>query len=33
MTGSLGDELSGDKIQEADLYINDHRCRSLPRYS
>ena len=33
MTGSLDDKLPGDKIQEADLYINKHGYRSILRYS
>jgi len=31
MTRSLGNKLSGDETQEADLYVNDHRCESTPK--
>jgi len=33
MTGSLDDELLGDKTQETDLCTNKHRYGSTPRYS
>ena len=33
MTESLGDKLSGNEMQEANLYINKYRYRSIPRYS
>ena len=33
ITRSLGNELSENKIQETNLYANNHRCGSIPRYS
>ena len=32
MTGSLGDELLENEIQETDLCTNKHKYRSIPRY-
>jgi len=32
MTGSLGNKLSEDKIQEIDLCINKYRYSSISRY-
>ena len=31
ITKSLNDELLGDKIWEADLYMNNYECRSISR--
>jgi len=32
MTRSLGNELSGDEIQKANLYINKHKCRIISKH-
>jgi len=32
MTKSLDNKLLEDKTQEADLYINNHGCKSILRY-
>jgi len=32
MTRSLDNKLLGDKIQEADPYVNNHGCKSILRY-
>jgi len=33
MTRSLDNNLPGDEMQGADLYINKYRCSSTSRYS
>jgi len=33
MTKSLDNELPGNEMQKADLYVKKHRCRSIPKYN